>query len=54
MALGQLLDYRRGFQLRPEVSVLLPERPVEDLLKLLAENAVGCTYEKSAGVFETA
>jgi hypothetical protein len=54
MALGQLLDYRRGFDLRPEVSVLLPDRPVEDLLKLLAENAVGCTYEKSAGVFETA
>ncbi|MCJ0906096.1 hypothetical protein [Rhodococcus sp. ARC_M6] len=54
MALGQLLDYRRGFDLRPELSVLLPERPVDDLLKLLAENGVGCTYETSSGVFETA
>ena len=52
MALGQLLDYRRGFDDRPDISVLLPERPAEDLLKLLAENGVGCCYETSKGDFE--
>ncbi|MDV6281491.1 hypothetical protein [Rhodococcus jostii] len=52
MALGQLLDYRRGFDERPDISVLLPERPTEDLLKLLAENSVGCTYETASGAFE--
>ncbi|MGC0363088.1 hypothetical protein ABH922_001072 [Rhodococcus sp. 27YEA15] len=54
MALGQLLDYRRGFSVRPAVSVLLPRRPVDDLLELLAEHGVGCTYETAPGVFETA
>ncbi|MGW5146370.1 hypothetical protein [Rhodococcus koreensis] len=52
MALGQLLDYRRSFVAQPAISVLLPERPVEDLLKLLAENGVGCIYETASGAFE--
>ena len=52
MALGQLLDYRRGFDVVPEISVLLPERPVDDLLNLLAQNAVGCVFESVTGVFE--
>lgn len=50
MALGQLLDYRRHIDSRPAVSVLLPDKPVDDLLALLSEHGVGCVYE-DAGKF---
>lgn len=41
MALGQLLDYRRHIDTSPAVSVLLPNKPVDDLLALLREHGVG-------------
>ncbi|MDJ0427276.1 hypothetical protein J2W54_004833 [Rhodococcus fascians] len=47
MALGQLLDYRRHIDSKPAVSMLLPDKPVDDLLALLSEHGVGCVYEDS-------
>lgn len=53
MALGQLLDYRRAFDVPPELRVLLPERPADDLVDLLAEHKVRCVYPNSDAGFVT-
>ncbi|MCA1008222.1 hypothetical protein LCL87_21145 [Rhodococcus hoagii] len=53
MALGQLLDYRRAFDIPPELRVLLPERPSEDLVDLLAEHKVRCVYPTGDGSFQS-
>lgn len=45
MNLGPLLDYRPHIDTEPAISVLLPERPVDNLIALLRENGVGCVYE---------
>lgn len=47
MALGQLLDYRRAFDVPPGLRMLLPERPADDLVDLLAEHKVRCVYPNS-------
>jgi hypothetical protein len=45
MAIGQLLDYSRHVPSGPSLAILLPQRPREDLLDLLARNRIRCTYE---------
>jgi hypothetical protein len=50
MALGQLLDYRRFARQDVRLAVLLPERPREDLLRLL-ENAEVEAVWPSGGTF---
>jgi 5-methylcytosine-specific restriction protein A len=54
MALGQLLDYSRHIEAEPSLVVLLPTKPHDDLLDLLARHGVGCYYEERPGVFTLA
>lgn len=50
-ALGQLMDYAR--HVKPEhLAVLLPERPIADLVDLLTTYGVDCVYETEFGQFE--
>ncbi len=51
MALGQLLDYRRGVEDIRRLSVLLPSEPAADLICLLGEHNIGCVFETSPGTF---
>ena len=52
LALGQLLDYRR--YVKPaRMAVLVPVRPADDLVELLAEHGIGCVYPLGEG-FERA
>ena len=51
MALGQLLDYSRWVPGLPRLAVLLPARPANDLVSLLAKYGIGCTFETKPGVF---
>lgn len=53
LAIGQLLDYSRHLSVPALArSVLLPERPEEDLLDLLSSLGLGCTVGQASG-FET-
>jgi hypothetical protein len=52
MGLGQLLDYARFFSPRPELAQLLPERPREDLMTLLAEYKVTVIVPTAGDDFE--
>lgn len=51
--LGQLLDYARYVD-HEELAVLLPARPVEDLLGLLVEHGVNCIHRRLDGGFDRA
>lgn len=52
LAIGQLLDYRR--YVKPAaLSVLLPERPSQDMVELLFELGILCTF-REAGTFRVA
>ena len=50
MAIGQLIDYSR-FVEKPQCSVLLPEKPSEDLLELLAAAGISL-YIPNGSEFE--
>lgn len=50
LALGQLLDYRRGVR-HERLAVLLPVRPAEDLVELLTSLGITCIYETEDGGF---
>jgi len=52
-ALGQILDYARYVD-HEHLAVLLPARPVQDLIDLLRRHDVDCIYETTDGVFERA
>ncbi len=54
MAVGQLLDYRRGVDPETRLRLLLPERPADDLVELLADLQITCIYETETGMFEKA
>jgi hypothetical protein len=43
LAIGQLFDYNRYLH-AAKMSVLLPVRPNEDMLELLSELGIGCTF----------
>ncbi|GGI68948.1 hypothetical protein GCM10011581_02440 [Saccharopolyspora subtropica] len=51
LALGQLLDYSRHVK-HKQLAVLVPTRPEDDLLDLLAEHGVTCIFENPQGQFE--
>jgi hypothetical protein len=51
LALGQVLDYARYVEHR-SLGVLLPVRPADDLVELLADHSVHCIYETTRGDFE--
>lgn len=52
MAIGQLLDYRR-YMIKedPQLALLLPARPNEEMLSLLADLSIQTVYRKSPGMF---
>lgn len=51
-AIGQLFDYRRLLAPTPrQLTVLLPNKPVDDLLDLLVGIGVSCVWEESPGEF---
>lgn len=52
MAIGQLFDYARYLTPRPRTCVLIPARPADDMLALLAEHQIGCAWRTSARRFE--
>jgi hypothetical protein len=47
MAIGQLADYARLVEPRPERAILLPERPRDDLLALAASENIGVVWPES-------
>ncbi len=49
-ALGQVLDYAR-YVPHQSLAVLLPDRPVDDLVALLQRHGVSCVYETNVGDF---
>jgi hypothetical protein len=55
LAIGQLLDYRRRIEPRPDrLAVLVPTQPAPDMLGLLDELGISCTWKESANVFKSA
>jgi hypothetical protein len=55
MAIGQLLDYRHHIDaVVPKLTVLLPERPSEDLLSLLDKCGMSCVFATGSDTFERA
>lgn len=52
-ALGQILDYRRFVGVEAS-SVLLPERPAQDLIELLASHDIGVLFRAADGRFMAA
>jgi hypothetical protein len=50
-ALGQLLDYGR-FVEHNSLALLVPSRPADDLVALLAEHGIDCIFEPELGRFE--
>jgi 5-methylcytosine-specific restriction protein A len=53
MAIGQLLDYSRHIPTKPDLAVLLPTQPAQDLLDLLTTLNITCVYETAPGSFHT-
>jgi Mrr N-terminal domain len=51
MAIGQLLDYRRYVPGNPQLVVLLPARPTDDLLTLLSGLGIGCVWATGRTTF---
>jgi 5-methylcytosine-specific restriction protein A len=49
MPLGQLLDYASHLETGIRLSVLLPARPVDDLINLLTNNGFGCLVRDDSG-----
>lgn len=49
MAIGQLLDYAAHLETSIRLSVLLPARPVDDLIHLLEKHGFGCLVEDEFG-----
>lgn len=55
MAIGQLFDYRRFIGIENlKLTVVLPSRPIADLVRLLDSVGVGCVYEGESGAFHRA
>ncbi|MGR6967014.1 hypothetical protein ACU610_21370 [Geodermatophilus sp. URMC 61] len=47
MAIGQLLDYQRWVKPTPNMCILTPGRPADDLLELLGELGIGAAWRKT-------
>jgi hypothetical protein len=54
MVIGQLLDYRRYEQTRPELAVLLPSRPDKDIRDLLAGLDIALIWPHGSGFRDSA
>jgi hypothetical protein len=52
MAVGQLLDYRRHVPGDPQLAVLLPSRPADDLIAFLESLQIRCVYATGKSTFE--
>ncbi|CAM4107949.1 restriction endonuclease [Kibdelosporangium persicum] len=53
MAVGQLLDYRRHIDVRlQQMTILLPERPSDDLVDFITSCGMGCVYATASGAFD--
>jgi hypothetical protein len=53
MALGQLLDYRRFIDPPPARAVLVPHKPADDLIDLLAACDIGVIWRAGATFHDT-
>lgn len=53
MAVGQLFDYRRYENSRPDLAVLVPREPVRDLTALLSGLAIACVWPRGSGFADT-
>jgi len=53
MALGQLRDYRRYYERRPTLAVLLPSRPSVSCINLLTDNRITAIWRTPGGSFRT-
>lgn len=51
LALGQVLDYARYVE-HKQLAVLVPVRPADDMITLLASYRVNCIFEAAAGTFD--
>jgi hypothetical protein len=51
MAIGQLADYSRFIQPKPNLAVLLPIRPPSDLEDLLLSQGISCVWQNDANGF---
>jgi hypothetical protein len=52
-AIGQLIDYRRYLSPRPQLAVLLPERPISDLEALIGELEIATIWYASNGFHDS-
>lgn len=52
LAIGQLFDYRRFEQHSPELSVLMPRRPTDDLFALLGSTGIHAIWQTEVGFEE--
>ena len=50
-AIGQLLDYRRFINPQPDLAILLPSQPTDDLANLLADLNITLIVDDGAGGF---
>lgn len=50
LAIGQLFDYRRWMSPRPEVAILVPTDPPDDMLELLTELGIGAIWPFDNGL----
>jgi hypothetical protein len=53
MALGQLLDYRRFIDPPPDSAVLVPSKPGDELIELLARYGISVIWRAGAGFADT-
>lgn len=53
LAIGQLLDYRRFESTAPDMAVLLPDRPGDDMLELLGDLSIACVWPVKNGYRDT-
>lgn len=53
MAIGQLADYKRFIKPAPQLAVLLPSKPQQDLLALLADQTIGVIWSEGGGFMDS-
>lgn len=49
LAIGQLFDYARWLDPRPDLAILLPHEPPNDMLELLSSLGIGCIWRRHGG-----
>ena len=51
LAIGQLYDYRRFIAQDVDLAVLIPSKPSQDMVELLASLSIGCVWREPDGSF---